>query len=151
MSFRNFNCRSDGLRYDFSTNKLKYSSYLYTSEPRGKDSAPRILRVFIRPPAKFRQSFASPVLEKSRFFCYGEIFLPNTQGPLGCLLGFWPSGPKPCGGNYFSSKGKRYRRDITRWCEDRNFIFDFQILFLAFYYIDTSVSVLENISKLCHR
>ena len=20
-------------------------------------------------------------------------------GPLGCLLGFWPSGPKPCGGN----------------------------------------------------
>ena len=22
------------------------------------------------------------------------------QGPLGCLLGFWPSGPKPCRGNY---------------------------------------------------
>ena len=23
-----------------------------------------------------------------------------TRGVLGCLLGFWPSGPKPCGGNY---------------------------------------------------
>ena len=58
MSFPNFNSRSDGLRYNFSTKKLKYSSYLSTSEPRGKDSAPRIFRVFIRPPAKFRQSFA---------------------------------------------------------------------------------------------
>ena len=68
MRFPNFNPRSDGLRYNFSTNKLKYSSYLSTLEPRGKDSAPRILGVFIRPPAKFRQSFARPVLEKSRFF-----------------------------------------------------------------------------------
>ena len=73
MSFRNFNCRSDGLRYDFSTNKLKYSSYLSTLEPRGKDSVPRILRVFIRPPAKFRQSFASPILEKSNFSATGKF------------------------------------------------------------------------------
>jgi len=43
-SFRNFNSRLDGLRCDFSRNKLKYSSYLSTSEPRGKNSAPRILR-----------------------------------------------------------------------------------------------------------
>ena len=35
---------------------------------------------------------------------YTEIFLPNTRGPLGCLLGFWPSGPKPCGGNYECSR-----------------------------------------------
>ena len=98
-SFRNFNSRLDGLRCDFSTNKLKYSSYLSTLEPRGKNSAPRILRVFIRPPAKFRQSFASPVLEKSRFFLLRPNFRPYTRGPLGCLLGFWPSGPKPCGGN----------------------------------------------------
>ena len=68
MSFPNFNSRSDGLPYDFSTNKLKYSSYVSTSEPRGKDSAPRILGVFIRPPAKFRQSFARPVLEKIEIF-----------------------------------------------------------------------------------
>ena len=30
-SFRNFNFRSDGLRSEFSTNKLKYNSYLSTS------------------------------------------------------------------------------------------------------------------------
>ena len=74
MSFPNFNSRSDGLRYDFSTNKLKYSSYVSTSEPRGKDSAPRILGVFTRPPAKFRQSFARPVLEKSKFFLVRRNF-----------------------------------------------------------------------------
>ena len=44
-------------------------------------------------------------LKNGDFFCYGEIFVPNTRGPLGCLLGFWPrrpkpSGPKPCGGKY---------------------------------------------------
>ena len=32
-------------------------------------------------------------LKNRDFFCYGEIFVPNTRGPLGCLLGFWPSGP----------------------------------------------------------
>ena len=37
-------------------------------------------------------------LKNRDFFCYGEIFVPNTRGPLGCLLGFWLSGPKPCGG-----------------------------------------------------
>ena len=31
------------------------------------------------------------------FFCYSEIFLPTTRGSLGCRLGIWPSGPKPCG------------------------------------------------------
>ena len=31
---------------------------------------------FIRPPAKFRQSFASPVLEKSRFFLLRRNFRP---------------------------------------------------------------------------
>ena len=60
MSFRNFNSRSDGLRYDFSTNKLKYSSYLSTSEPRGKDSAPRTLRVFIRPPSEVSAILCEP-------------------------------------------------------------------------------------------
>ena len=67
--------------------------------PRGKNSAPRILRVFIRPPANFRQSFASRFLQNRDFSCYGEISVRITRGPLGCLLGFWPSGPKPCGSN----------------------------------------------------
>ena len=55
------------------------------------------------PLGSFRQSFASCVLKNRDFFCYREIFLPiNTQRFLGYLLGsvgFWPSGPKPCGGN----------------------------------------------------
>ena len=37
------------------------------SEPRGVQHAPRILRLFIRPPANFRQSFASRVLKNRDF------------------------------------------------------------------------------------
>ena len=85
MSFRNFNSKSDGLRFDFSTNKLKYSSLLSTSESRSglrsrvlRDSARRLLGVFIRPPAHFGKSFASPVLEKSRFFLLRPNFPAST-------------------------------------------------------------------------
>ena len=74
-------------------------------QPRG-DSAPRILCLLIRPPANFRQSFAyfrailcEPFSQKSRFFLVQRNFPLYTRGLLGCLLGFWPSGPKPCGGN----------------------------------------------------
>ena len=59
----------------------------------------RFLRLFIRPPANFRQSFASRVLKNRDFFWYSENFPLYTRGVLGCLLGFWPSQPKPCGGN----------------------------------------------------
>ena len=38
-------------------------------------------------------------MKNREVFYNGEIFLPNTRGPLGCLLRFWPFGPKPCGGN----------------------------------------------------
>jgi len=89
MSFCNFNSKSDGRRYDF----------FFHFRISCKDSAPTLLRVFFDPQRSFgnplrtfRQYVASPVLEKSRFFCYGEIFLPNTRGPLGCLLGFWTRG-----------------------------------------------------------
>ena len=47
----------------------------------------------------FGNTLRALFLKNRDFFCYGEIFLPNTRGPLGCLLGFWLSGPKPCGGN----------------------------------------------------
>ena len=57
------------------------------------------LCMFIRSPANFQQSFASRFLQNRDFSCYGEIFVPITWGPLACLLGFRPSGPKPCGGN----------------------------------------------------
>ena len=101
MSFCNFNSKSDG--YDFFP--FKYSSSLSTSESRAK--TPRLLQVFLRPPTKFQQSLVffsagpcKPCSWKIEIFLfYGGIFLPNTQGPLGCLLGFWPSGPQPCGAN----------------------------------------------------
>ena len=32
----------------------------------------------------------STVLEQSRFFILRRISVPNTQGPLARLLGFWP-------------------------------------------------------------
>ena len=56
MSFCNFNSKSDGRRYDFFF-------HLNTAVPFHfkilcKDSAPRLLRVFLRPPTKFRQSLA---------------------------------------------------------------------------------------------
>ena len=38
--------------------------------------------------------------QKSRFFLVQRNFPLYTQGVLGCLLGFWPSGPKPCRGKY---------------------------------------------------
>ena len=41
------------------------------------------------------------VSQKSRFFLVQRNFPIYTRGLLGCLLGFWPSGPKPCGGNYY--------------------------------------------------
>ena len=43
----------------------------------------------------FGNTLRALFLKNRDFFCYGEIFLPNTRGPLGCLLGFWPSGSKP--------------------------------------------------------
>ena len=52
------------------------------------------------PCALFGNPLRTLFLKNRDSFCYGEIFVPNTRGPLGCLLGFWPSGPKPCGGNW---------------------------------------------------
>ena len=51
----------------------------------------------------FGNTLRALYLKNRDFFCYGETFLPNTRGPLGCLLGFWPSGTKPCGGIKFSN------------------------------------------------
>ena len=50
-----------------------------------RNSAPRLLRVFIRPPAKFWQSHASPVFEKSRVFLLRRNNPVYTRGPLGYL------------------------------------------------------------------
>ena len=54
---------------------------------------PRILRVFILPPANFRQSFVSRVLKNRDLSCYGEIFLPIYAGASRVpprVLAIWP-------------------------------------------------------------
>ena len=108
MSFCNLNSKLDGRRYDFFFS-FKYSCSLSTSKSCAKTPLPDSFECFLDPQRSFgnplrtfRQYLASPglFLKNRDFFCYGEIFLPNTRGPLGCLLGFWPSGPKPCGGKY---------------------------------------------------
>ena len=47
----------------------------------------------------FGQSFANRFLQNQDFFSTHQNSIPYTRGVLMCLLGFWPSGPKPCGGN----------------------------------------------------
>ena len=80
---------------------FSYSSSLSTSESRAKTPLPDSFECSSTPSEVSTIPCVLALLLKNRdFFCYGEIFLPNTRGPLGCLLGFWPSGPKPCGGNY---------------------------------------------------
>ena len=45
----------------------------------------------------FRQSFANRFLQNRDFFSTHRNSIPYMRGVLMCLLGFWPSGPKPCG------------------------------------------------------
>ena len=127
MSFCNFNSKSDGRRYDFLFHLntalpfplqnlvQRFRSQTLSSVSSTPNEVSAIpCELFGNPLRTFRQYIASSVLEKSRFFfCYCQIFLPNTRGPLGCLLGFWPSGPKPSGGNYYSQKHHRKRPSVN--------------------------------------
>lgn len=66
---------------------------VWAKQPRGGDSAARILRMVIRPPANFRQSFAWAILYepflKNRDFCwYSEIFLSIRGDFWGASSGF---------------------------------------------------------------
>jgi len=47
----------------------------------------------------FGQSFANRFLQNRDFFSTHRNSIPYMRGVLMCLLGFWPSGQKPCGGN----------------------------------------------------
>ena len=49
----------------------------------------------------FGQSFANRFLQNRDFFSTHRNSIPYTRGTLTCLLGFWPSGPKPCGGKKY--------------------------------------------------
>ena len=72
------------------------------------------------------------------FSWYCEIFLPNTRGPLGCLLAFWPSRPKPCGAIIASIWGLlrsiTFANFVNAKCLSsiRNF---FNLLVLGLYYL----------------
>ena len=70
---------------------------LRSQTPSSVSSTPN--EVWAIPCEVFGNTLRALFLKSRDFFWYYEIFLPNTRGSLGCLLGFWPSGPKPCGGN----------------------------------------------------
>ena len=107
MDLPNFNSKADGLRFDFSTNKLKCSSYLSRQTPL-PESFEMLLPDSFKCLSDPQQSFGNPLralfLKNRDFFCYGEIFFAYTWGPLVCLLGFWPSGQKPCGSKLLTLK-----------------------------------------------
>ena len=62
-------------------------------------------------------------LKNRDFFCHGVIFVPNTRGPLGCLLGVWPSGPKPCGGNHPYDVVEKFNRRLVLRERTRHFLY----------------------------
>ena len=105
MNFCNFNSKSDGRRYDFFFHLITALPFplqnlvkrLRSQTPSSVSSTPN--EVSAIPCELFGNTLRALFLKNRDFFWYGEIFLPNTRGPRGCLLGFWPSGPKPCGGN----------------------------------------------------
>ena len=105
MSFCNFNSKSDGhmvffhfiTALPFPLQNLVQS--LRSQTPWSVSSTPQ--RSFGNPLRTFRQTLRALFLKNRDFLCYSEIFLRNTRGPLGCLLGFWPSGPKPWRGNTY--------------------------------------------------
>ena len=92
---------------------FKDSSSLSSSESRAKTPLPDSFECFFDPQRSFGITFRALFLKKRDFFCSGETFLPNTQGPLGCLLRFWPSGPKPCGGNNFGEFQHEYNLNLN--------------------------------------
>ena len=100
-SFCNCNFKSDGRRYDFFS--FNYSSSLSTSEAREKTPLPDSFKCSSTPSefsanpcVLFGNTLRALFLKNRDFFCYGEIFLPNTRGLVGCLVGFLPRR----GGNY---------------------------------------------------
>ena len=105
MSFCNFNSKSNGRRYDFFFHLNTALPFpvqnlvqrLRSQTPSSVSSTPN--EVSAIPCELFGNTLRTLFLKNRDFFWYCEIFLLNTRGSLGCLLGFWPSGPNPCGGN----------------------------------------------------
>ena len=72
-------------------------------------------------------------LKNRDFFCYNEIFVPNTWGPLECLLGFWPSEPKPCGAMKENRRLVQAILTSTLFPFFAELCFTFLLLFLFFF------------------
>ena len=94
MSFFNFNSKSDGRRYDFFFHLNTALPFplqnlvqrLRSQTPSSVSSTPN--KVSAIPCVLFGNTLRALFLKNRDFFCYGEIFLPNTRGPLRCPLGF---------------------------------------------------------------
>ena len=94
MTFRKILTLNDGLQNDFSTNKVL--SFLFRIPRRFRSQIAS--SVYLTPSevsailCEVSAILCEPCSRKIEiFFCHGEIFVLNTRGPLGCLLGFWPS------------------------------------------------------------
>ena len=98
ISFCNFNSKLDGRRYDCFFHLITALPFplqnlvqgLRSQTPSSVSSTPS--EVSAIPCVLFGNTLRALFLKNRHFFCYGVIFLPNTRGPLGCLLRFWPSG-----------------------------------------------------------
>ena len=110
MSFRNFN---SGLQQDFSTNELKYGSYLSSSEfrsqtPSSVHSTPT--EVSVIPCVLFGNTLRALFFKNGDFFCYGEIILSIRGDLQDASSGFGRLGQKPAGAiNLLRSRGTRER------------------------------------------
>ena len=126
MSICNFNSKSDGRLFDFFFHLITTLPFplqnlvqrLRSQTPSSISSTPS--EVSAIPCVLFGNTLRALFLKNRYFFCCGEIFLPITRGPLGCLLGFWPSGPKPCGDNNCLSGlkcsfSKRLTKALVSW------------------------------------
>ena len=135
MSFCNFNCKSDGRRYEFFFHLItalpiplqNLVQRLCSQTPWSVSSTPH--KVSTIPCKRFGNTLRALFMKNRDFFWYCEIFLPNTWGPLGCLL--WPSGPKPGGGN--NNKAKKC--SLVYSCAVFYFL-ELWNLFFCHYFID---------------
>ena len=103
MSFCNFKSKSDGRRYDFFFHLITALPFplqnlvqrLFSQTPLSVSST--LSEVSAIPCELFGNTLRALFLKNRDFFWYCEIFLPNTRGPLGCLLGFGRLGQNPAG------------------------------------------------------
>ena len=113
MDFPNFNSKANGLRFDFSTNKLKCSAYLSRQTPL-PESFEMLLPDSFECLSDPQQSFGNPLralfLKNRDFFLLRRNFLPLYVGTSKLpprVLAVWAKtlpGQKPCGSKLLTLK-----------------------------------------------